>query len=207
MPASRDPVLHLGPDRAAEITDVLCDAFAGYPVMQYVLGPIPGPYLDHVRQLIAFFVEARVHRREWLLGIADQDTLQGAALVSRPSGPASPPELAALRERLWTRLGDEALARYEALGVAFDRLQAPAPHLHLNMIGVRRAAAGSGYGRRLLDHVHALSLADPESAGVMLNTEVAGNVRLYERFGYAVVGQVEIEPGLTSWGMFRPDGP
>jgi ribosomal protein S18 acetylase RimI-like enzyme len=75
------------------------------------------------------------------------------------------------------------------------------------MIGVSPAARGTGIARRLLDHVHAISRDDTGSAGVTLTTESAPNVGLYEHFGYQVIGHAQVEPGLETWGMYRPDRP
>lgn len=204
-PLSSESVLRLREKDVSEVVDVLCEAFADYPVMQFVLGPRRRRYSEHLQLLIHFFVMARVYRGEFLFGVADRAALQGAALVSRPSGSGSPPELNALREDLWSELGPSARARYEAYGAALTGLGVHAPHIHLNMIGVRRAAHRKGHGRKLLEHVHALSRDDPASSGVTLNTEDEANVPLYERFGYKLVGQVQVAPGLTSWGFFRPD--
>jgi ribosomal protein S18 acetylase RimI-like enzyme len=79
------------------------------------------------------------------------------------------------------------------------------PHIHLNMIGVSRAAQGSGLGRKLIDHVHLMSRQDASSQGVTLTTEDPANVPLYEHFGYTVVGQTRVSPTLGAWGFFRPD--
>jgi ribosomal protein S18 acetylase RimI-like enzyme len=72
------------------------------------------------------------------------------------------------------------------------------------MIGVRRAYAGTGLGRRLLESVRRLSEEDPQSAGVSLTTENPRNVELYRHFGYEVVGHASVGPGLETWGMFLP---
>lgn len=80
-----------------------------------------------------------------------------------------------------------------------------APHLHLNMIGVRKRALGTGAGRRLLEAVHERSRADRRSVGVTLTTEDPRNVTLYQYFGYEVVGSHVVAPELTTWGFFRPD--
>lgn len=205
MSPDSEDVLRLREKDVAEVVNVLCEAFADYPVMQFVLGPRRGRYSEHLQLLIHFFVTARVYRREFILGVADGGRLQGAALVSRPADSGSLPELNALREELWSELGSSARARYEAFGAALTGVSVAAPHIHLNMIGVRRAAHGKGHGRKLLEHVHALSREDPASSGVTLNTEDEANVPLYERFGYKLVGRVEVAPGLTSWGFFRPD--
>jgi hypothetical protein len=37
---------------------------------------------------------------------------------------------------------------------------------------------------------------------VSLTTEVPQNVRLYEHFGYEVVGHARVSPELETWGLF-----
>jgi hypothetical protein len=86
---------------------------------------------------------ARVFREETLLGIGDRPHLEAAALVSRPSRRATPTALGDLRALVWAELGTAARARYDAFGVACAQFQIAVPHLHLNMIGVRRQAQGN----------------------------------------------------------------
>jgi len=140
-----------------------------------------------------------------VLGVREGSNVVAVALVTLPGEHASPPELAAHRERLWKELGDRARQRYEAFATARHQLAVPCAHYHLNMIGVRRSHAGRGLARRLLDVVHAMSARDAESGGVTLTTEDANNVPLYEHFGYRIVDHVCIAPELESWGFFRAD--
>jgi ribosomal protein S18 acetylase RimI-like enzyme len=195
----------LGEADASEVVAVVCDAFADYPVMRFVLGDDREQYPARLRRFAHFIVMARVYRQEFIVGIAEGDALQGAALVSIPARAVTSAPLDALREELWRELGADARARYDAYGAAFARFVPPDHHLHLNVLAVRHAAHGKGYARKLLEHVHALSREDPASNGVSLTTENEANVSLYEHFGYRVVGQVEISPGLMCWGFFRPD--
>ncbi len=198
-------ILRLGEGDVPEIVDVLCEAFFDYPVMRFVLGPERADYSPKLGALINFFAMARVLRGETLLGIGERTDLDGAALVSRFTGRVSPPELDDLREQVWAELGTAARARYEAFGAACAPFQVDVPHIHLNMIGVRRRARGKGLGRRLIEHVHLLSQNDAESEGVTLNTEDAGNIPLYEHLGYKVLGHATVAPELETWGFFRPD--
>ncbi len=172
--------------------------------MRFVLGADAPDYDNQLATLINLFVMARVLRQETLLGVGDAGHLQGAAVVSRPDG-VSPPELGRFRERVWEELGDAARERYEAFGAAWAPFQVDAPHIHLNMIGVRRTAQGTGVGRILIDHVHLMSRVDPQSEGVTLTTEDAANLPLYEHLGYELVGQATVAPGLTTWAFYRPD--
>lgn len=193
------------PADAASVTDVLCEAFAEYPVMRFVLGSEPDVGGDRLRRLIGFFVMARALRDEPLLGVEHDGRLVAAATVSFPGLVESPPELYALRDEVWRDLGPEARARYEAYGKACAPLEVDVPHAHLNMIGVRPAFRGRGLASRLLDEVHAISRATPATEGVMLMTESARNVALYEHLGYQTVGHLRVTPELETWGMFRLD--
>jgi len=197
--------VELGEEGVGEVVDVLCESFFDYPTLRFVLGPDPRRYENQLRTLIHFFVMARVLRGELLLGIEGDEGISAAALVSRPTRPEALPELGELREKVWAELGASARGRYGAFGAACAPFQVAVPHIHLNMIGVRRRAQGEGHGRRLIEHVHLLSLDDSESEGVTLTTEDPANVSLYEYLGYQVVGKAVVAPELTTWGFFRPD--
>jgi hypothetical protein len=54
-------------------------------------------------------------------------------------------------------------------------------------------------------HNRAMSRDHPDSRGISLTTESAGNVPFYQRLGYRMVGHGRIGPGLETWGFFRPD--
>lgn len=200
-------ITRLDPTAVPEVVDVLQESFYDYPVMRFVLGPQTDDYPDRLRTLVYLFVMARVLRDEVLLGARSGGTLAAAGLVSRPGGGAAPSEFQELRAEVWGRLGAEAEKRYAAFASACAPFQVEEPHLHLNMIGVRRDAQGTGLGRRLLEAVHGMSHADPASAGVSLTTEHPDNVSLYRHFGYEVVGKAEVGPGLTTWAFYRADGP
>jgi GNAT superfamily N-acetyltransferase len=196
----------LGAEDVADVVPVLCETFSDSPVMRFVLDAGPR-YEADLEKLVHFFVMARLLRDEVVLGIRSRDGLSAAALVSYPGRRLSPPEVADRRERLWAELGGAARARYETFGRAADPLSVEAPHIHLNMIGVRVASQGQGLGRALLEVVHGLSAEDSGSTGITLVTERESNVPLYEHFGYRHLGRVDIGPGLTTWGFFRPDQP
>ena len=216
-------LITLPPERVAEAIEVLADAFRDYPVMRFVAGgasamaaPVPGSasragqqHDEAIRILVTFFVMARVLRGEPVLGVEITEdggsvTLAAVATLTLPGSGDAPDELARYRDRTWGTLGDEARARYEQLGLMWSEFHTREPHHHLNMIGVRRAFAGRGLGRILLDEVHRLSQEDPDSAGVSLTTEDPANVEIYRHVGYEVTAEGELPGVLRTWGMFRP---
>jgi ribosomal protein S18 acetylase RimI-like enzyme len=216
-------LITLPPERTGEAIEVLADAFRDYPVMRFVLGgapamaaPVPEPaghqggrYDEELRLLITFFVMARVLRREPVLAVELETgdgpaRLAGVATLTLPGSGAAPPSLDPYRERTWSVLGEAARARYEQLGLMWSEFHTDEPHCHLNMIGVRRAHAGQGIGRILLDEVHRISREDPESLGVTLTTEAEENVILYRHLGYRVTAEGQVPGVIRTWGMFRP---
>ena len=172
--------------------------------MEFTVGP-DGDVAARVRRLIWLFVSRRTKRSGPMYGVLDPHTprgLAGATLLTLPVEPP-PPDLSDLSTATWRDLGDDARRRYDAYAAAaagvFGALE---PRHHLNMICVRRAHAGTGLGRRLLESVRRLSEQDPQSTGVSLTTEMPRNVELYRHFGYEVVGHAQVAAGLETWGMF-----
>jgi len=195
-------VTPLGPEHAAEVVSVIADAFTGYPVVRYVLGPERED--EHRERIVRLFVMARVLRGEPLLGIRGDHGLIAAGVVSFPGTPA-PPAFEALRGETWGVLGQEAERRYAAYRDATATFAFPPGSVHLNMIGARRGHQRQGLGRAILEAVQEISRARPGSPGVELTTERLENVAYYERVGYEVVGHVQVAPGFESWGLFRPN--
>ena len=64
--------------QAGLATALLCEAFAEYPVMRYVLGSA-GDYGKRLQTLIGFFVAARVLREDLILGVFDSSQLAAVA--------------------------------------------------------------------------------------------------------------------------------
>ena len=192
--------------RQAEVADVLVDAFHDYPVMRYVVGE--AAYYDaRLQQLIEFFVFRRVRQGALLLGVDRGGELLGAAVLATPRETAAPPEVKDLALQLWNAIGDDARQRFDRYGAATQPFTVATPHHHLSMIGVRRAHHGEGLARPLLDAVGRTSAADTDSHGVSLTTELLKNVRLYEHFGYRVIGQARVTADLETWGLFLATSP
>ena len=186
-----------------EIVAVMSDAFFDYPVMRYVLGPAE-PYERRLHTLVELFVSNRAYRNDPMIGVHDETgALVGAATMTLPRPTDPPPELLPLREKLWGELGADARARYDEFVAATQRFAVSEPHYHLNMIGVRRSHHGRGLARPLLVAVHERSRTDGASSGVSLTTERAENVRLYEHFGYRVLGQARVGDSFETWTLFR----
>ena len=204
-PADSKPIVErLDPSSLGEVVAVHCAAFRDYPTMRYLLEPPGGDYDERLATLIGLFVETVNLKGGVALGSREAGALVAAADTVR-SDATEPPELATRREATWGRLGDGARSRYEAYKAATLDFEPGAPFFYLSMLGVRPDFSGRGLAKALLERVQALSLADPRSTGVFLETEDPANVSFYEHCGYRLTGHAEIGGGLEAWGFFRPD--
>ncbi|HEX5032126.1 MAG TPA: GNAT family N-acetyltransferase [Candidatus Eisenbacteria bacterium] len=193
-------------DRADEAVAVLVDAFHDYPVMRHVVGEAGADYDRRLNMLIGVFVARRVDHAHPIVAIEEDGDAVGVATLTLPGDPGPPSAAFEARvDALWQDLGQDTKARMERLVEVWKRLSVPGPQFHLNMLGVRRAHAGRGAGRLLLDEVHRISREHPESTGVSLSTEDPKNVLLYEHCGYEVRFHERVSPGLETWILFRPD--
>lgn len=83
---------------------------------------------------------------------------------------------------------------------AWGALDLAEPHWHLGPVAVDAGVQGQGIGSRLLERFCARM--DAEQATAYLETDKPINVRFYERFGFRVVGELEVL-GQPNWFMRR----
>lgn len=204
MNDSKNRVVQIPGKDIEQVVDIFCDAFFEYPVMKYVLGDTTD-YDSKYRKLIHFFVLNRVLRNEYMFGVFEQEDLKAVATVSIPFKSVDVPEIELAKKQIWQELGEEARGRYEQFGTICSQFDVAEPHIHLNMIGVKKEAQGLGLGKLLLNHVHQFSKELEESRGVTLSTEVSKNVAFYQRFGYEIIGQAEVGNTFTTWNFYRPN--
>ena len=202
-PGMLDTALIAGPARADGVIDVLCDGFADYPIMRYVLGA-EGDYAARLRTLIGFFAGNRFLRNDAIIGVSVDGELRGVALCSLPDR-VSPPEMDQLRERTWAALGPDARARYDRCVEVWTPLGVAEPNVHLNMLAVPSRFQGQGLGRALLDRVHVVSLEREDFARGHAHHRGRVQCGPVPARGDLVVGRGTIAPGLETWGMYRPD--
>ncbi len=179
-------------------------AFSDDPLMHYLFADQGEHYLDRLRDFMRFSCEVQFQLQWPLLGVVPRTRLAGAVLVSTPDQAAWPEALTAMYTDLTNALGKEATARLERYATLTDAHLPRAPLLHIGLIGVRPQVQGRGYARLLLDAVHRLAARHSTATGVGLDTENAANVAFYERMGYRVVAEMQLDD-LTVWSMFRPN--
>ena len=196
----------LSRDHLPEAVEVLAEAFHDYPVMRYILDPPGDDYDARLLELVDYFTAVRFYRNDVVLGaVGESDEILAVANIALPVAEdyEPPAELVEHQDRVWRELGEEPRRRYEAYGAAVPDLAGGRPHHHLSMIGVRRSAAGTGLGGRLLHALHDLAGKDPDSSGCSLTTENPKNVTLYRHFGYEIVGECGDIPDFRIWAFFR----
>jgi ribosomal protein S18 acetylase RimI-like enzyme len=191
-------------DADAQVVAVLAEAFGDYPALRYVIGPAGAEFQERLAALLGFFVAARRARGEPVLGVRSGEAWAAVALATLPDAATPPAALGKARERTWALLGSDARARYEELGERWAGLAVREPHVHLNLVGVRKADRGRGLGAALVGAVVELSHTHPTSRGVSLSTETEANVAFYRALGFELRGAFEAGPGVRSWVMFRP---
>jgi ribosomal protein S18 acetylase RimI-like enzyme len=102
--------------------------------------------------------------------------------------------------------GPAAAARMAAMAGEIEDQHArrmAEPHLRLDFFGVDPYRQASGIGSLLMAHGHAI--ADREHLPCYLETFTDGNVRYYERRGYAVTGTYRVGDGVPVYAMVRPN--
>src|SRR5699024_10719479 len=98
-----------------------------------------------------------------------------------------------------------ALGRAARLAGRVDDILAQAhprePHWFREEIGTVGAVRGMGHGTALLRS--RLDRCDAEGMPAYLESSKRGNVPYYEKFGFAVTGEIRMPDGPSLWGMWR----
>jgi GNAT superfamily N-acetyltransferase len=96
----------------------------------------------------------------------------------------------------------------ERLAGCFEAMEAAHPTercWYLNFIGVAPEEQGTGIGSALLRS--SLERVDRDGVPAYLEATSEHNRRLYERFGFEVVGEIPMPGGPSMWPMWREPSP
>jgi GNAT superfamily N-acetyltransferase len=184
--------------------ETISDAFRDYPAMVYSLEGVGGRYDETLTELIGYFTDYRLTLGWPVLGVRIGEDLVAAALVNPPIAQPAAPRLDPRVEGWRHGAGRPVLDRFKEFATATEPFEPDVPFYLLSLLAVPPRHQGRGYARLLLDALHEISREDPASEGVVLTTETADNVRLYEHFGYRVLGQARVGD-VPSWMLYRPD--
>jgi ribosomal protein S18 acetylase RimI-like enzyme len=173
------------PADAAKIGDVFAKAFAGDPVTSWVTPDATR------RTLVLRRLNTVIARYDGILRGAtyvatDAGVVVGAA-IWRPPG-RSPFNWRTVPYALGSgaALGRD-IGRMIEMGRAVSQARPSVRHWYLQLLGVNPDAQGTGVGRALVQG-H-LRLVDEQRMPAYLETTVE-NVEFYERFGFAVTGEI-----------------
>ena len=184
-----------------ELAHVLGRAFFDDPVMTWVL-PDPG---ERARALSRVFATMARHHHLPSDGVefADDGPHIAAATLWSPPQQWRSSRMAELRMLpAFLRAFGSQYRRGQQLDVMMKRHHPEEPHWYLAVIGSDPTYRGEGYGKALMES--GLARADAEFAPVYLESSNPDNVPYYERFGFEVVGELELpDDGPTMWAMWR----
>jgi len=187
------------PSDVAPAGGCLAAAFVTHPITGFRL-QAGSNYRERLTNFFSLLARARIALGMPVLVARAASSIHGAAMGNTAAPPAWPSEL----EDEWNRL-ELAIPGFNDRAALYDeiaeRCRPPVPHYYLGVIGLDPAMHGRGIGSRLLESFCDLSVSDPLSQGVYLETANPSNVRFYERAGFAVAGQGRLG-SATLWCMF-----
>ena len=183
-----------------EAAEVLADAFAEYPLLDWALGPSEsGPIMRY--QLFRFLLKrlalpfGAIFRTEFNEGIAVWMRLRELPFVDDKT-------CAELTRELRDLLGVRCAKGLLEIDDAMKQHHFKRPHLYLYLLGVRRGFQGLGYGTRLLSA--GLESANEAQLPVFLETSSERAVRFYSRFNFQVTAEYSVSAGSPkTWTMLR----
>jgi GNAT superfamily N-acetyltransferase len=182
---------------------ILTRALLPYPTMRWICrGEAPG-FEKRLRAVYDLSIAMQRAEGQPTLGVFHDERLVAAAIVHDPGRRLT------LRSALGGLFGGvfsparSTLARGHRYESRIARERPREPHHFLSVIGVDPEQQRRGYGRVLMDSIHARVDRDPASSGVCLDTCDPYNRRYYERFGYHVRSRCSTGP-IEQWIMFRP---
>lgn len=192
-------VTNLDLSRYEEVKELLITTFQDYVSVKHFFGK----EAKKIRCLRLYFngvLKMQAEKRQPVLGAIAYNRIAGVAIVYEPGIKLSasalfPLILAAGLPKIWQ------LVR---TFMAVEPYKPAAPYYYLQTLGVHPDFQAQGYGRALLDAVHALSKAHPTSTGVWLETSDSNNVPIYEHFGYKLKEKLNVQ-GLEVNLLFRPN--
>jgi len=173
---------------------VIALAFASDPMMRWSF-PDPERYLAVVPGFIdAFGGHAVLH------GAADQIADFAAAALWLPPGIA--PDGEAMGAIIEANMPPERMQDGAGLMEQMNRFHPHEPHWYLPLIGADPVHQGKGFGSALLEY--AMRRCDRDRMPAYLESSSPGNVPLYERFGFKVMGTILQGSSPPLMPMFRP---
>ena len=187
-------VRHATPSERPRCLAALVTAFAGDPLLRWML-PDPATYLAFFPRVGEFYGgRAFEHDAAFCT-----DDFTAVALWLPPGVEPDMDALGGVMEQaVDPSRHEEVFGLLEQVGHAHPE----EPHWFLPAIGVDPRHQGHGYGSALLER--SLEPCDQDNAIAYLEASNPRNVPLYERFGFEVVGEIQMGSSPVVTPMVRP---
>ena len=200
-PLSNSAIIsRLKPQHTKQAASVLSQAFAEYPITQYLFSECPEEAPSRFRVMFEYLIDSRHVRGFPVLGCFIDSKLIGVAVVSEPGEGWSTPELDERYRQATEVFGPLATQRFEKYGDLCDETIPSWSHHYLGILGVLPQYQGHGYGINLVEAVKNEAASHPTSEGVCLNTEAPENLRFYEKCGFQIYKDHPVDE-IRTWGM------
>lgn len=181
-------------ERLARARAVLTIAFVDDPVTRWTL-PTPADHLQGWPRMIdAMGRDAFAADTAWIAG----DDLGAIVWVPPGSGVDEEAMVAATRDHVPTALHEQL---QEFVG-RLDEFHPRHDHWFLPLLGVDPGRRGLGIGSTLLEKT--LSRVDADHADAFLTSSNPRNITLYRRYGFEVLGEVQVGSSPVMTPMLRP---
>ncbi|WP_433535038.1 GNAT family N-acetyltransferase [Micromonospora sp. CA-249363] len=181
-------------DRDAVVATLVA-AFVKDPVLRHLF-PDDETYPRHAATFFGDLFDKRVHRSSiWTIGAGASVALWDPPAEPQDAGHPSPPDGGAA-----ARYPADVLARVQGYDDAVHAALPSYPFWYLGVLGTHPDSAGRGWGRAVMRAGLARAAADGLPA--ILETSNPGNVELYRRAGWEVIGSLA-EP-VPTWFMRQP---
>jgi len=177
----------------AQAVDVIVLAFSADPFMRWIY-PDPSRYLSHFPAYVRG-LGGRAFEHGTAYATAE---IEGAALWLPPGVHLDVQAL----ESLFQQTVDEP-TRSELVAVVgeISRYYPEEDHWYLPLIGVDPTQQGRGFGGALMSH--ALVVCDRDSIPAYLETANPANVPLYQRYGFELLGKIQVGSSPLMFPMLR----
>ena len=181
-------------DQRSAVLSAFTLAFARDPMMRW-LYPEPEAYLTHFPEFAGAFGGPSFDAgTAW----ASEDI--GGAALWFPSGVH--PDGDAIESVIF---GTVEKSKHPTVGAVLERmdeLHPEEPHWYLAIVGVDSAHQGKGLGAQLMRS--ALARCDEEGLIAYLESSNPANISLYERHGFRIVDEIQIDDAPPIVPMLRP---
>ena len=180
-------------DDAAQVAEILSDAFSDDPVGKWI-----SPNPDYPKWCWPMIVPFLLPHNEVYI---TSDGL-GALLGVPPGAELNIRPNLAMLWNLWWRFGTGSILRLGRIMKMLEQNHPKAQYYYLLALGVRLGSRCKGIGSALLEHV--LKECDQQKTGVYLENSNSLNMKFYQRHGFKLQNEVTLpKNGPTLWLMYR----